>query len=97
MIKLEKNQFQDLINVLKSMDKKLNILIAIQKASSPTPKLPPIEEEILKLCNSKNTIKDMMEKAEKNKNQIEITLSRLRSKGMIKSVTVKEKLVYKKI
>ena len=47
------------------MDKKLDVLIAIQKSSLPAPKITPIEEEILKLCNSKNTIKDMMKKASK--------------------------------
>lgn len=94
---MEKKQFQDLISILKSIDMKLDILIAKQKSSLPAYKPTPSEEEILKLCNSKNTIKEIIEKTKKNRNQVDVTLSKLRNKGLIKSTTIKEKLVYKKI
>ncbi len=53
---MDKEQFKDLTIILKSLDKKLDILIALQKSSSPPPKLSPFEKDVLKLCNSKNTI-----------------------------------------
>jgi len=94
---MQEKQFKDLMAVLKSLDKKLDIIIALEKLSAPAPKLYPFEKQILKLCNSKNTIKDIVEKTKKTKNHIEVTLSELRNKGLIRSVTVKGKLVYAKI
>lgn len=79
---------------LKRIDEKLETIINLLKRSAPAPKISDEERKILLLCNSKNSMDDMMKKTKKTKTNIAFLLSSLRSKGLIKSVTVKNKLVY---
>lgn len=90
-------EIKQLLGILKNIDQKLAILISLQKASSKPPKLGDEEKTILKLCNGKNTIKEIMEITAKEKNNVESTLSHLRKKGIIKSATLNKKIVYVKI
>ena len=94
---MDKKQFKELIGILKQVEKKLDVLIAIEKAGSPKPKITDEEKKILKLCNSKNSMADMMTKTKKSKTNVAFLLSSLKSKGLIKPTTVKNKLAYTKI
>lgn len=88
---------EEILGTLKSIEKKLDILIKIQKSIAPVPKLDADERHVLKLCNSKYTVNDIVEQTKKTKGSVEVALSRLRSKGIIKSVKVKGKIVYSKV
>ncbi len=94
---MEKKQFEQTIESIKKLEKKLDILIAILKKMAPKTELGVEEKAILKLCNRKNTIIDMMQKTNKQRNNIQVTLSHLKSKGLIKPVTINDKRVYEKI
>ena len=72
-------------------------MIKIQRSIEPKPKLDADERKVLKYYNSKYTISKIVEQTKKTKDSVEVALSRLRSKGMIKSVRVKGKLVYSKV
>jgi predicted DNA-binding protein (UPF0251 family) len=50
--------------------------------------------EILRLCDYEHTVSDMTKKLKKSRNQIDSNLSKLRSKGMIKSVIKNNETVY---
>jgi hypothetical protein len=91
------NTNQEILKSLKNIEKKLDVMIKIQKSMAPEPKITPEEKTILKFCNSKYTINDIVEKTKKSKNNVKVVLSYLRSKGIIKSVTIKGKIVYSKV
>lgn len=88
---------EEILGSLKNIEKKLDILIKIQKSMAPEPKITPDEKKILQFCNSKYTINDIVEKTQKTKRTVTVELSKLRSKGIIKSVKIKGKIVYSKI
>jgi len=92
-----KEQFNKLMKSLKSIESKLDVLVRLQRASMPKPKITPAERAILKLCDKKHTIDDMMKEAGKTRTNVESLLSQLRIKGQITSVKVKGKHVYKRI
>ena len=94
---MSKEQINKLLKSLKSIEAKLDILIALQKAVSPKPKVSKEERKILKLCNRKHTIKDIMKETGKTETNVNKTLSMLRKKALIKSVKLKGKLVYERI
>jgi len=91
------NEIKTTNELLKNIEKKLDVLIKIQKSMAPEPKITPDEKKILKYCNSKYTVNEIVEKTKKTKGTIEVELSKLRSKGMIKSVRAKGKIVYSKV
>lgn len=82
---------EETVKLLRSIDSKLDTLITLTKLITPKQK-PTIEEKkILELCNRKNTALDMMKKTQKTRNAVDILLNGLRTKGIIKSVTLSEK------
>ena len=83
--------------MLKNIEKKLDVLIKIQKSMAPEPKISPEKEKILVFCNSKNTINEISEQTKKTKKSIERILANLRSKGIIQSIKTKGKVVYSKV
>lgn len=87
----------EILKSLKNIEKKLDVMIKIQKSMAPEPKLGADEKKILKYCNSKYTINEIVEKTQKTKGSVEVVLSNLRSKGIIKSVKIKGKIVYSKV
>jgi len=87
----------EILGSLKNIEKKLDILIKIQKSIAPEPKLGSDEKKILKFCNSKYTINEIVEKTQKTKHYIEVILSKLRGSGIIKSVKIKGRIVYSKV
>ena len=94
---MQSNQDKQVLKMLKDIDGKLAILISLQKTLSKPPKLGSEENAILKLCNGKNSIKEIMENTSKKKNNVKTTLSHLRKKGIIRSATMNKKTVYVKI
>jgi len=79
------------VKLLRSIDNKLDSLITLTRLIAPKQKPTKEEQKILELCNRKNTVADMVKKIQKKRNAIEVTLSSLRGKGIIKSVTLNEK------
>lgn len=53
-----------------------------------------VQVDILKLCDFENTSDDMARKLKKSRNRIDVNLSKLRSKGLIKSVLKNGTTVY---
>ena len=91
---MDEKQFSQLIKSLKNIEDKLTILVNVQKASVKQPELTNEEKIILKMCNGKNTVLDMVKSTNKTRNSIDITLSRLRKKGIIKSTSINKKTAY---
>ena len=87
----------EILGSLKNIEKKLDVLIKIQKSMAPEAKINENEKKLLEFCNSKYTINEIVEKTKKKKSVIEVMLSRLRGKGVIKSVNTKGKIVYSKV
>ena len=81
----------EIVKLLRSLDSKLDTLITLTRLIAPKQHITVEEKKILELCNRKNTVFEMIEKTHKKRNTIEVTLSGLRSKGIIKSVTLSEK------
>jgi transcription initiation factor IIE alpha subunit len=94
---MSKEQFKELLKSLKGIEDKLEILINLQKMTLPKPSLGKEERKVLKLCDRKHTIDDIVRETGKSKNNVNVILSRLRDKGVIRSVEVKNRLVYEKI
>lgn len=94
---MDKKQFEELKNLLERIDTKLDLMVKTLRSSMPEPTLTREEKKILKLCNKKHTIDDIVQKTGKTKNSIDIILSHLRNKALMKSVRIKDKLVYGRI
>ena len=94
---MNKEQFKELIHLIKNIQMKLDVLVKILRASIPKPKITPEESKILKFCNKKHTIDDIMKKTGKTRNSVKVILTRLRNKGYIQSTKIEDKLVYHKI
>lgn len=93
---MEEQQYKTLVKLLSSIDSKLTILVNLQKTTIKTPDLGKEKKAILKLCNGKNTIEDMAKTSNKIKNNIKVTLSHLKKKGLIRSAKINKKTVYVK-
>lgn len=94
---MSKEQFKKLMRSLKSIESKLDVLVRLQKASMPKPKIGEEEKKIRKLCDRKHTIDDMMKETMKTRTNVQSILTNLRKKGLIRSVKLKDKLVYERI
>jgi len=93
----DKQQFKEMMKSLKNIENKLDVLVRLQRAVMPKPKLSPTQKTILKLCDKKHTIEDMMKETGKTATHVGKLLSVLRKKALIKSVKSKDKLVYERI
>ena len=94
---MSKKQFNDLMKSLKNIENKLEIIIRMQKSILPKPNIGEEEEKILKLCDKKHTIEDIINSTGKSKTNVETILSRLRKKALIQSIQMKGRQVYEKI
>ena len=81
----------EIVKLLRSIDSKLDTLITLTRLITPKQHITTQEKKILELCNRKNTVSNMIQKTQKKRNTIEVALSGLRSKDIIKSVTLSEK------
>jgi len=91
---MDEKQFRELMEYLKKIDKKFDLLINLAKLSAPEQEPTPEEKKILELCNLKNTVADMVLKTKKTRTNVKVVLSSLRSKGLIKSEKRDGKVVY---
>jgi len=85
------NEKGEIVKLLKSIDSKLDTLITLSRLT--VPKQTPTEEEkkVLKFCNRKNSVLEIMKQTEKTRTAVDNLLSNMRLKGIIKSVTLSEK------
>ena len=81
----------EIVKLLRSIDSKLDTLITLTRLSAPKQHITTREKKILELCNRKNTVSEIMKKTNKARISVEVALSSLRSKGIIKSATLTEK------
>ncbi len=91
------NQIEELNRTLKSIDKKLDILIILQKRACPKPEIGKEESKVLQLCDRKHSIDDIVNTTGKTENNVNLILSHLRDKGLIRSVEIKGITVYERI
>jgi len=96
-IKISRKQFDQLLKSLRSIENKLETLVILQKAVMPKQKLGSEQNKILKLCDKKHTVEDMVKETGKTKSNVKSILSILRKKGLIRSVKLKDKVVYERI
>jgi len=94
---MNEKQFKQILKILKDIDAKLSILISLHKATIKPPKLGKEAKAILKLCNGKNSVEGMITITKKKRNTIEVALTQLRKKGLIRTANFKNKTVYVKI
>jgi DNA-binding transcriptional ArsR family regulator len=94
---METKQFDALAASLKSIEEKLDILISLQKRALPKPNIGTEEKKILQLCDRKHTVADIVGATNKTENNVNVILSHLRDKGLIRSTEVKGNTVYEKI
>ncbi len=94
---MEQEHFKELMNLLKKIEAKFDLLIRLTKTAAPPPKITNEERKILNLCNQKHSIDAMIEKTGKTRNNVRVILTSLRNKGMIKTTTVKGKRVYRRV
>jgi len=94
---ISEKQFKKLMNSLKSIETKLDVLVSLQKASMPKTKIPPEEETILKLCDGKHTIEDMARETGKKSSYVRKILTELRKKGAIVSRRSEGKVIHRKV
>lgn len=87
----------EILGSLKNIEKKLDVLIKIQKSIASEPKISSNVKKVLKFCNSKYTINEIVDKTNKTKGSVKVILSKLRGQGIIKSVKIKGKIVYSKV
>jgi hypothetical protein len=94
---MSNKQFEELVDLLKSIESKLDTLVNFQRASMPKPKIPPEEETILRLCDGKHTIEDMVNETGKKNSYVRKILTQLRKKGVVESKRFGERVVHKKV
>jgi DNA-binding transcriptional ArsR family regulator len=94
---MDKKDLEDITKSLNNIEEKLDIMINLQKRGLPKPSLGKEEKKILQLCDKKHTIDDMAKATGKTQNNINVILSHLRDKGLIRSTEVKDAIVYEKI
>jgi len=94
---MDKAQFKELMKSLKNIELKMDMLVKLLKVSAPKPKVTLEERKILRLCDKKHTIDDMMKETGKTRTNVRATLTHLRNKGLIESIKIEGKLVYRRI
>jgi len=90
-------QLIELTNLLRSIDEKLDMLVNFQRTLMPKPRISKEEKKVLQLCDRKNTIAEIATKTGKTSNNVNFLLTRLRGRGVIRSVKVKDRTVYEKM
>ena len=83
----------------KTIVERLDVLISLMIPSFDSSKYEErgVQLDVLELCNFENTVEDMVKKLKKTRNRIDVNLSKLRSKGLIRSVPKNDKTVYVRI
>jgi len=94
---MSKKQFEELLKSLKGIEDRLEILINLQKATMPKPSVGEVEKKVLRLCDKKHTIEDIARETGKAQNNVRAILSKLRNKGLIKTLEIKDRVVFERI
>jgi len=94
---MSKDQFKELLKSLEGIEEKLEILINLQKATMPEPNISKIERIVLKLCDKKHTVEDIAKGTGKAENNVRAILSNLRTKGLVKTVETRDRVVFERI
>jgi hypothetical protein len=94
---MEKKQFEAIAASLNSIDRKLDVLISLQKRSLPKPVISKEERKVFELCDKKHTNAEIATATNKTKTNVNFILSRLRDKGLIQSIDIEGKTVYEKL
>jgi hypothetical protein len=90
-------QFEELLKSVRNIESKLDIMVSLQKTSAPMPKIGKEEKKVLKLCDKKHTIADMVQETQKKEGTINSTLNHLKTKGLIQTAKIDDKTVYERI
>lgn len=94
----DKERHKEMMCSLKNIEAKLDTLITLQKAITPKPSVGEEEKKVLKLCDKKHTIDDIVKETGKTRTNVKSLLSILRKKALIRSVKSKSrKIVYERI
>jgi DNA-binding NarL/FixJ family response regulator len=88
---------EQIIKLLKSIDDKMDMLISIQKKSMPKQVISKEEQKVLGLCDRKHTVADIAKETNKTENNVNVILSHLRDKVLIRSIEIDGKVVYERI
>jgi len=94
---MDKTQFDKIIKSLDGIDKKLDVLIILQKQGRPKQKIAKEQKKILALCDRNHTIETMVKETSKTECSVKSILHDLREKGLIRTVEVKNMCVYERI
>jgi DNA-binding MarR family transcriptional regulator len=93
---MDEKQFAELMDSLKGLESKLNVLINLQRAGLPKSKVSREERKILRLCDRKHTIDDIGKETGKTSGNVRKILTQLRKKGFIVSVRSEGKVVFRR-
>jgi DNA-binding MarR family transcriptional regulator len=94
---MSNQQFEQLDKSLKSIDEKLEILIILLKRGLPRPSVGEEEKKVLALCDRKHIIGDIAKQTNKTENNVKVMLTRLRDKGLIRSIDLNGVIAYERI
>jgi DNA-binding transcriptional ArsR family regulator len=94
---ISREQFDELIKLLKKIDNSLDTLVSFQRLSAPKATTGDEQKKILDLCDKKHTIREMAQETGKKEGTIKPTLKVLKEKGLIKSMRIGKKTVYERI
>jgi len=90
-------QFDNLLDSLRSINEKMDILIVLQKQALPKQSVGKEENKVLQFCDRKHTIEDIVKDSGKTENNVKVILTHLKDKALIRSKKVNDTIVYEKI
>ena len=94
---MEKKQFEAIDASLNDINRKLDVLINLQKRALPKPTITKEEKKVFELCDKKHTTAEIASATNKTKNNANFILCSLRDKGLIQSIDIDGKTVYEKV
>lgn len=83
-----------MLEKLEEIVDRFDILIELSVPPLKTEGLSKTEAKVLELCDMKHAAKDMMKKLKKTRNMIDVTLHKLRRKGLIRSIKLGKKTYF---
>jgi hypothetical protein len=86
-----------IVKSLGNIETGLELVADLLKARLPPPKVGKEEKKILRLCDKKNTSEEIAKKTHKSENNVNVMLTDLRDKALIRSVKIEGRVVYERI
>lgn len=90
-------QIEGLLKSIENIESNLDLLVSLQMATMKKPDVGKEEKKILKLCDKKHTMADIVKATNKKEGTIGATLNHLKAKALIRTVIVDGKTVYERI